>query len=160
MQLDRQRTILRDELLKEEIHGAVIDGIKVFVLPKKGFRRKYAEISFEYGSNDNTFIPNGSGEPVNVPAGITHFLEHKMFEKPWGKSFFCVCRPGGISQCIYGKQLHFLSFLDPGELPQSFRPPDGGCVLAVFHRRVSGKRKTDNNPRDQDVPGPAWLQAA
>jgi len=87
MQLDRQRTILRDELLKEEIHGAVIDGIKVFVLPKKGFRRKYAEISFEYGSNDNTFIPNGSGEPVNVPAGIAHFLEHKMFEKPWGEAF-------------------------------------------------------------------------
>ena len=153
MQLDRQRTILRDELLKEEIHGAVIDGIKVFVLPKKGFRRKYAEISFEYGSNDNTFIPNGSGEPVNVPAGIAHFLEHKMFNL--GK---LSALQAGASANAYDKQLH-LSFLD-WRTSQSFRPPDGGCVLAVFHRRVSGKRKTDNNPRDQDVPGPAWLQAA
>lgn len=86
MQL-KNRTILKDELLKEEIHGAVIDGVRVFVLPKKGFRRKYAEISVHYGSNDNAFIPNGGGDPVHVPPGIAHFLEHKMFEKPWGEAF-------------------------------------------------------------------------
>jgi predicted Zn-dependent peptidase len=87
MQLDKQRTILRDDILKEEIHGTVIDGIKVFVLPKRGFRRKYAEISVRYGSNDNAFIPNDTGEQVNVPPGIAHFLEHKMFEKQWGEAF-------------------------------------------------------------------------
>jgi predicted Zn-dependent peptidase len=86
MQLNK-RTILKNELLKEEIHGEVIDGIKVFVLPKRGFKRKYAEISVHYGSNDNAFIPNGTGEPVEVLPGIAHFLEHKMFEKQWGEAF-------------------------------------------------------------------------
>jgi predicted Zn-dependent peptidase len=78
--------VLRDEALCEEIHHSVVGGMNVFVLPKRGFKRKYAEILVHYGSNDNAFALPG-GKTVEVPPGIAHFLEHKMFEKSWGEAF-------------------------------------------------------------------------
>ena len=86
--------ILKNDLLKEEIHVAKIKGLTAFVLPKKGFRRKYAEVFVRYGSNDNAFIPPGETERVDVPPGIAHFLEHKMFEKPWGEAFSAFAKIG------------------------------------------------------------------
>ena len=78
--------VLRSDRLREEIVSGRVEGLRVFVLPKKGFRRKYAEIFVHYGSNDNAFVPPG-GQKVEVPPGIAHFLEHKMFEKEWGEAF-------------------------------------------------------------------------
>ncbi|HJG94500.1 MAG TPA: insulinase family protein, partial [Enterococcus faecalis] len=36
---------------------------------------------------DNTFVPIGQEEMIEVPDGIAHFLEHKMFEKEDGDVF-------------------------------------------------------------------------
>ncbi|HSI65815.1 MAG TPA: pitrilysin family protein, partial [Planococcus sp. (in: firmicutes)] len=41
----------------------------------------------KYGSIDNHFIPMGEKEAIQVPDGIAHFLEHKMFEKEEGDIF-------------------------------------------------------------------------
>ncbi len=92
-------SLLKDDLLKEEIVSARIGGLRVFVLPKRGFRRKYAEIFVHYGSNDNAFVPPG-GEKVEVPPGIAHFLEHKMFEKEWGEAFSEFARIGASANAF------------------------------------------------------------
>ena len=63
-------------------------GMGVFVVPKKGFVKKYAIFGTRYGSIDSKFIPIGESEPVTVPDGIAHFLEHKMFEQPDGTNAF------------------------------------------------------------------------
>ncbi|GGG22320.1 peptidase [Lysinibacillus alkalisoli] len=57
------------------------NGLTVYILPKKGFSKTYATFTTKYGSVDRTFIPIGKEEPITVPDGIAHFLEHKMFEK-------------------------------------------------------------------------------
>src|SRR5690554_483381 len=62
------------------------NGLKVYVLPKKGFQKTYATFSTRYGSIDNHFKV-GDQEEVKVPDGIAHFLEHKMFEEPTGDIF-------------------------------------------------------------------------
>ena len=85
---------LRNDSLREEIYVSKVKGLTAFVLPKKGFRKKYAEVFVHYGSNDNSFIPPGETEPVDVPPGIAHFLEHKMFEKPWGDAFSAFAKTG------------------------------------------------------------------
>ncbi len=77
-------SVYKSASLNEKIQHAQIDGLTVFVLPKKGFHRKYAEIFVRYGSNDNVFVVPGQDRATEVPAGIAHFLEHKMFEKKWG----------------------------------------------------------------------------
>lgn len=75
--------------LGEEMYaGEHKSGLGVFVVPKKGFVKKYAIFGTRYGSIDSRFIPKGESEPVTVPDGIAHFLEHKMFEQPDGSNAF------------------------------------------------------------------------
>lgn len=59
-------------------------GLKAFVVPKKGYYKKYATFSTKYGSIDNHFRVNNNLDPLKVPDGIAHFLEHKIFEQKDG----------------------------------------------------------------------------
>lgn len=74
---------LLNETLYEEI---LANGLKVLLLPKKNFHKTYGLFSTNYGSIDNKF--GYAGEDLQqVPDGIAHFLEHKMFEKKEGDAF-------------------------------------------------------------------------
>lgn len=94
--------VLKQDHLREEIHVATFDGMPVFVMPKGGFRRKYAEIIINYGSNDNAFILPDENTRVEVPPGIAHFLEHKMFEKQWGDAFSAFAEIGASANAYTG----------------------------------------------------------
>lgn len=54
-------------------------GLPIFVWPKSGYHTTYAVISTRYGSIDTAFT-DSEGNAVTVPAGIAHYLEHKLFE--------------------------------------------------------------------------------
>ncbi|MEC1546276.1 EF-P 5-aminopentanol modification-associated protein YfmH [Bacillus halotolerans] len=76
------------EQLQETLyHEKMSNGLDVYVLPKKGFNKTYAVFTTKYGSIDNQFVPLGKDEMVQVPDGIAHFLEHKLFEKADGDVF-------------------------------------------------------------------------
>ncbi len=69
----------------ETIHHRVLDcGLTVKIAVKKGFGKKYALLGTNYGSIDNDFSTSLSKKRQRLPAGIAHFLEHKMFEKEDG----------------------------------------------------------------------------
>ena len=55
-------------------------GLKIFVMPKEGYSSTYALFGTKYGSIDNCFRIVGEEEYTQVPEGIAHFLEHKLFE--------------------------------------------------------------------------------
>ncbi|WP_249869723.1 EF-P 5-aminopentanol modification-associated protein YfmH [Oceanobacillus saliphilus] len=57
------------------------NGLTVFLLPKPEMAKAYGIFSTNYGSIDQTFVPIGESEEINVPEGVAHFLEHKLFEK-------------------------------------------------------------------------------
>lgn len=79
---------IRYDSLKETLYyDKLPNGLDVYVLPKPGFQKTYATFSTKYGSIDNHFQIEGSDEAVQVPDGIAHFLEHKMFEEPTGDIF-------------------------------------------------------------------------
>ena len=67
-----------DEILYTE---TLENGLKVNILPRKGFHKTYGIFTTNYGSVDSVFVPIGEDEMIHVPDGIAHFLEHKMFEK-------------------------------------------------------------------------------
>ena len=88
-------TTRRYERLDEVVHEAVMDdGLRVRVVPKPGYQKKYALVTVGYGSVDNAFVPVGESEAQRVPEGIAHFLEHKLFEDEAGDVFDEFARHG------------------------------------------------------------------
>ncbi|MCK9222945.1 MAG: pitrilysin family protein [Limnochordia bacterium] len=74
-------------LLQETIYyQKAPGGLRVYLMPKK-YNAFYAVYATQYGSMDSKFVVPGEKEPLEVPDGIAHFLEHKMFEKEWGAVF-------------------------------------------------------------------------
>lgn len=66
---------------KETIFSTTLpNGLRVYLMPKAGFSKTYGLFVTNYGSLDNEFIPLDGQEFKKVPAGIAHFLEHKVFE--------------------------------------------------------------------------------
>ena len=55
-------------------------GLRVFVFPMEGFQSKYAFFATRYGGCDRRFLLDGKW--TDTPAGIAHYLEHKMFDMP------------------------------------------------------------------------------
>ncbi len=67
----------------EELYSGVLDnGLRLFVLPKPGFRSFYAAFAVNYGGAHRRFTLDGT--PFDTPAGVAHYLEHKMFDMPDG----------------------------------------------------------------------------
>lgn len=75
------KEIVNEKLDLKIMFEELTSGLKVYFMPKPGFTKKYAIFSTNYGSIDNSFIPVGESEPIMVPEGIAHFLEHKLFEE-------------------------------------------------------------------------------
>ncbi|WP_246939756.1 EF-P 5-aminopentanol modification-associated protein YfmH [Bacillus pinisoli] len=73
--------VVFDQLKEELFHESMSNGLQVYILPKQGFNKTYATFTTKYGSIDNRFVPLNTEEPLQVPDGIAHFLEHKLFEK-------------------------------------------------------------------------------
>ena len=56
------------------------NGLRLQVVPRPAYHKSYAIMTTDYGSIDTQFAPDGK-QMVTYPAGIAHFLEHKLFEK-------------------------------------------------------------------------------
>ena len=82
------------------------NGLTVMIIPKKGIQKKYIIWGTRYGSNDNKFIVPGTNEPIEVPKGVAHFLEHKMFEQENGKNSLDVLTSIGVSANAYTTNDH------------------------------------------------------
>jgi predicted Zn-dependent peptidase len=75
--------ILGEKLLLKQLSN----GLRVGVIARPEFVKKFAIVATKYGSNDTHFVSPATGKRVRTPAGVAHFLEHKMFEKKWGDVF-------------------------------------------------------------------------
>lgn len=60
------------------------NGLKLVVVPKKGFARADAFFATNYGSVDTKFFLDGKWQ--TSPPGVAHYLEHKMFDMPDGNA--------------------------------------------------------------------------
>jgi predicted Zn-dependent peptidase len=75
------KNIIKNERVREEYQ--IIkhpSGLTICLYPMKGFVSAYALFAAKYGSVDTTFKTKEDKDFVTVPAGIAHYLEHKLFE--------------------------------------------------------------------------------
>ena len=62
--------------------GILPCGLQVAVLPRPGFTKKLCYLVTDYGAIHTRFTMDGA--EYAVPAGVAHYLEHKLFEMPQG----------------------------------------------------------------------------
>ncbi|MBR4550530.1 MAG: insulinase family protein [Oscillospiraceae bacterium] len=62
--------------------GVLPNGLVLHVLPKPGFRSRFAVFAANYGGAHRRFTLEGKA--MDTPAGVAHYLEHKMFDLPDG----------------------------------------------------------------------------
>lgn len=62
-------------------------GLPIYIFPKK-LTTAFAYFAVRYGSTDNCFCFGEESTPRRVPAGVAHFLEHKLFENEDGSDAF------------------------------------------------------------------------
>lgn len=84
-----------DKLEETLYHGVSEAGLNVFILPKKGFSKKYAIYGVNFGSCDISYKVDG--KEYTDPLGVAHFLEHKLFEMPDGRNAFDLFATTGAS---------------------------------------------------------------
>ncbi len=67
--------------LDEQLHTRVLpNGLRVLVVPKPGFTKKLAYFVTDYGAIHQNFTFEGA--EYHTPAGVAHYLEHKIFDLP------------------------------------------------------------------------------
>ena len=73
------------ESLGESVCREVLaNGLQVIVVPKPGYTKKFAFFATRYGGMDTRFRLDGKW--LDTPAGIAHFLEHKLFDTKEGNA--------------------------------------------------------------------------
>ncbi len=79
--------------LNERVESRTLEnGLRVCYLPKENFGKTFAILAANYGSSDMSFTLDG--KRYDTPAGVAHFLEHKMFEDEDGNALQKFARTG------------------------------------------------------------------
>jgi predicted Zn-dependent peptidase len=99
------------ETIGEEVYSEKLaNGLSVYVIPKRGFNKCYAFFATDYGGADRRF--KLSGQWIDTPEGVAHFLEHKMFDTPDGNALTMLSANGASPNAFTSSEItayHFES---------------------------------------------------
>ncbi len=99
--------IIENLKVKEKVYIEKLEnGLTVMIIPKKDIQKKYVIWGTKYGSNESTFVVPGEEEPIEVPKGVAHFLEHKMFEQENGTNSLDTLTSLGVNANAYTTNDH------------------------------------------------------
>ena len=99
--------IIENLKVKEKLYIEKLEnGLTVMIIPKKGIQKKYIIWGTNFGSIDNHFVVPGSNEEIQIPDGVAHFLEHKMFEQENGTNSLDVLSSLGVEANAYTTNDH------------------------------------------------------
>ena len=75
------------------------NGLRLSIITKPGYTRSHAYFATEYGGADRRF--RLGGKYIDTPAGVAHFLEHKMFDMPDGSNALASLSERGANPNAY-----------------------------------------------------------
>ena len=97
------------ERIGEEVFRTTLpNGLPVYIVPKKDFLRKYALFATRYGGMDMRFEKDGQW--LDTPAGIAHYLEHKMFDTEDGNALQELAKNGAEPNAFTSNAITFYYF--------------------------------------------------
>ena len=80
------KTIKLDIINEKIYYEKLNNGLEVYISYQKKFNNNIACFLTKFGGLDIEFIPVNKKEYKEVPSGIAHFLEHKLFEQKKGST--------------------------------------------------------------------------
>lgn len=99
--------VIENFKIKEKVYTEKLEnGLTVMIIPKKDVRKKYVIWGTNYGSNDYKFIVPGEENVTEVPKGVAHFLEHKLFEQENGVNSLDALTALGVNANAYTTNDH------------------------------------------------------
>lgn len=99
--------VIENLKVKEKLYIEKLkNGLTVMIVPKPGIQKKYVIWGTNYGSNDNKFIVPCENEETEVPNGVAHFLEHKLFEQENGTNSLDTLTALGVNANAYTTNDH------------------------------------------------------
>ncbi len=113
-----KKEIIKNSRIGEEYIRIEHDsGLVILLYPMKGFSTSYALFGTKYGSVDNFFKTGDESDFANVPDGIAHFLEHKLFESEDGDAFTLFAKTGAEANAFtsFDKTCYLFSCTDQFE---------------------------------------------
>lgn len=90
------------------------NGLTVYICKKEGFEKKIGLFGTKYGSLTNDFVDITTGKRMQVPDGIAHFLEHKLFEKEGANALDLFSKMGVSSNAYtsFDQTVYFFETID------------------------------------------------
>ena len=99
--------IVENKNIKEKCYIEKLEnGMEVLIIPKKGIQKKYVMWTTKFGSIDNKFVTTDTNQEIEIPDGVAHFLEHKMFEQKDGTDSLYTLMALGIDANAYTTNDH------------------------------------------------------
>lgn len=95
MEMRKQNNTIGDSIIIKKLSS----GMKCYIIPKKGYGEKMAAIVAGYGANDLCY-QNIDGSQNTSPKSTAHFIEHKLFEQPWGDAFTAFSQNGASANAF------------------------------------------------------------
>ena len=79
--------IIKNEILNEKMYKKEYkNGLRAYIMPKAGYKKTFAMFATNFGSINDKFMLPDTDETINVPDGVAHFLEHKLFSMKDGSA--------------------------------------------------------------------------
>ncbi|MDR0951970.1 MAG: insulinase family protein [Oscillospiraceae bacterium] len=76
------------------------NGLTIKIVPRPDYNKCYAMFATDYGGADRRFKLGGKW--LDTPAGVAHFLEHKMFDMPYGNALSVLSSNGASPNAFTG----------------------------------------------------------
>lgn len=99
--------IIENSKIKEKLYIEKLEnGLTIMIIPKENTNKKYITWGTNFGSIDNHFIDPRTKKEVQIPDGVAHFLEHKMFEQSNGTNSLDTLSSIGVEANAYTTNDH------------------------------------------------------
>ena len=95
------------------------NGLPIFVVPKKGYRKSFACYVTNYGGADRRFALEGVQK--DTPAGVAHYLEHKMFDMPEGNALMLLEAAGANANAFTSEAMTAYHFTSTDRFTENLR---------------------------------------
>ncbi len=115
-------------------------GLKIIIVPKKGFTKTCAMFAVNFGSTTSSFKEKGETEFKTIPDGVAHFLEHKLFESEEGDAFSMYAKTGASANAYTSFNVTNYYFSSTDKLEEN---------LAILIKLMSTPYFTDENVKKE-----------